>query len=155
LQDVVKPNRPEKEIYKLFKKRLLDSKIKLICINCGNYSVTNYVKKIEKEPRCRKCQSKLIGVVKPYKIESQKIVKKWLKGKDLTPEEREKLGFIKKSADLCIVYGKLACIVMAGRGIGPQTAFRILSKPRRKEEDLFKYILDAERAFIKNKKFWQ
>ncbi|MFH1473844.1 MAG: DEAD/DEAH box helicase [Candidatus Aenigmatarchaeota archaeon] len=155
LQDVVKPNRPEGEIYKLFKKRLLDSKVKLICINCGKYSMTNYVKKIEKEPRCRKCQSKLIAIVKPYKIETQKIVKKWLKGGELTGEEREKLHFIKKSADLCIVYGKLACIVMAGRGIGPQTAFRILSKPRNKEEDLYKYILDAERTFIKNKKFWQ
>jgi ATP-dependent Lhr-like helicase len=155
LQDVVKPDRPENEIYRLFKKRLLDSKIKLICINCGNYSITNYVKKIEKEPRCRKCQSRLIAVLKPYKIESQRIVKKWLKGGELTDKEKEELEFIKKSADLCIVYGKLACIVMAGRGIGPQTAFRILSKPRHNEEDLFKYILEAERAFIKNKKFWQ
>jgi ATP-dependent Lhr-like helicase len=155
LQDVVKPERPEKEIFKIFKNRLMNSKVRLLCINCGDYSIADYVKNIEKEPRCRKCQSKLIAVLKSHRTEAQKIVKKWLRGKELSDEEKQKLEFIKKSADLCIVYGKLACIVLAGRGVGPQTAFRILSKPRRNEEDLFKYILESERLFIKNKRYWQ
>jgi len=154
LQDVVKPNRPEKEIYKLFRKRLLDSKVKLLCINCGNYSITNYVKKIEKEPRCRKCQSKLIAVLKPYKSEAQSIVRKWLNGKELTPEQSEQLRFIKKSADLCIVYGKKAVITLAGRGIGPQTASRILAKMYINEDDFYKKILNSEREFIRTKRFW-
>jgi len=155
LQDVVKPERPEKEIFKIFKNRLMNSKVRLLCINCGDYSIVDYVKNIEKEPRCRKCQSRLIAILKHHRTEAQKIVKKWLKGKELTDEEKQKLDFIKKSADLCIVYGKLTCIVLAGRGVGPQTAFRILSRPRRTEEDLFKYILEAERLFIKNKRYWQ
>jgi ATP-dependent Lhr-like helicase len=133
----------------------LYTKVRLLCINCGDYSLADCVGNIEDEPRCRKCQSKLIAVTKHYRIESQKIVKKWLKGKELTDDEKEKLETIKKSADLCIVYGKLACIVLAGRGIGPATAFRILSKPRKDEDDLLKYILEAERQFIKNKRFWQ
>jgi ATP-dependent Lhr-like helicase len=155
LQDVAKPERPEKEIFKIFKNRLMNSSVRLLCINCGKYSITNYVKNIEKEPRCRKCQSKLIAVLKPHRTEAQEIVKKWLNGKELKEEEKEKLSFIKKSADLTIVYDKDAVIAMAGRGIGPQTAARILSKPRFNEDDLFKHILEAERLFIKNKKYWQ
>jgi ATP-dependent Lhr-like helicase len=154
LQDVARPERPEKEIFKIFKNRLLNSKVRLLCINCGKYSIVETIKDIE-NLRCRLCQSKLIAVLKPHREEAQKIVKKWLKGVELTDEEKEKLEFIKKSADLAIVYDKNAAIALAGRGIGPQTATRILSKPRRNEDDLFKYILEAEREFIKNKKYWQ
>jgi len=154
LHDVAKPERPEKEIFKVFKNRILNSKVRLICLNCGKYSLIETVKDI-KELRCSHCQSKLIAVLKPQREESQKIIKKWLKGIELTDEEKEKLEFIKKSADLAIVYDKYAAIVLAGRGIGPQTAIRILSKPRKNEDDLFKYILEAEREFIKNKKYWQ
>jgi len=154
LQDVAKPERPEKEIFKIFKNRLLNSKVRLLCINCGKYSIVETVKDIE-NLRCRICQSKLIAVLKPQREEAQKIVKKWLKGLELSDEEKESLEFIKKSADLAIVYDKDAAIVLAGRGIGPQTATRILSKPRKNEDDLFKYILEAEREWIKNKKYWQ
>jgi ATP-dependent Lhr-like helicase len=154
LQDVAKPERPEKEIFKIFKNRILNSKVRLLCINCGKYSLIETVNDI-KELRCKQCQSKLIAVLKPQREEAQKIVKKWLKGVELTDEEKEKLEFIKKSADLSIVYDKDAAIVLAGRGIGPQTATRILSKPRRNEDDLFKHILEAEREWIKNKKYWQ
>lgn len=155
LQDVVKPERPEKEIFKIFSNRLINTKLRLLCINCGKYSITEYVKDIEKEPRCRKCQSRLIAVLRPYQIEIQKIVSKWLKGEELNEEEEEKLKHVKKSADLIIVYGKKAAIAMAGRGVGPETAKRILAKMYANEDELYKEILKAEREFIKNKRFWQ
>jgi ATP-dependent Lhr-like helicase len=155
LQDVVKPERSEKEIFNLFKNRLLNSKVRLLCINCGKYSITEYVKDIEKEPRCKICQSKLIAVLRPYQTEIQKIVKKWLSGKELTTEEEEKLKHIRRSADMTINYGRKAVVAMAGRGVGPQTASRILSRMHKNEDEFYKDILKAEREFIKNKKFWQ
>ncbi|MFQ6020808.1 MAG: DEAD/DEAH box helicase [Candidatus Aenigmatarchaeota archaeon] len=154
LSDVVKPERPEKEIYNIFKKRLLNTKVRLLCINCGKYSLTKYVKDVEREPRCRKCQSRLISILRPYERESEKIIKKRLQGKDLTNEELKKLERIKRSADLTIVYGKKAAIVLAGRGIGPQTASRILARMHKNENMFFRDILNAERQFIKTKKFW-
>jgi len=155
LQDVVKPERPEKEIFNLFKNRLMNSKVRLLCINCGKYSINEYVKDVEEEPRCRKCQSRLIAVLRIYQTEIQKIASKWLKGGQLTEEEEEKLRHIKKSADLVIVYGKKAVIAMAGRGVGPETAKRILAKMYKNEEGFYKEILKAERDWIKNKRFWQ
>ncbi|MBN2203097.1 MAG: DEAD/DEAH box helicase [Candidatus Aenigmarchaeota archaeon] len=155
LQDAVKPDRPEKEIFKLFRNRLMNTKVRLLCINCGEYSLAERVEDIPKEPKCNKCRSKLIAVTKHHRLENQKIVKKWLSNKPLNEEEKTRLDTIKKSADLCIVYGKLACIVLAGRGVGPSTAFRILSKRRDSEEEILKNILEAERQFIKNKRFWQ
>jgi len=62
---------------------------------------------------------------------------------------------IKDSADLILPYGKKAIIVLAGIGIGPRTAKRILVKDRQNEEDLFKDILAAERVYARTKMFWQ
>jgi ATP-dependent Lhr-like helicase len=154
LQDVVKPERPEKEIFKVFKNRLMNSRVRLLCINCGKYSLTETVKDVEEEPRCKKCQSKLIAVLRLYQTEIQKIVSKWLKGEELTEDEQEQLERIKKSADMVIVYGKKAVIAMAGRGVGPETSKRILAKMYRDEEEFYKEILKAEREWIKNKRFW-
>ncbi len=153
LHDVAKPDRPEAEIFKMFKDRLLNSKVRLICINCGKYNMIETVKDIT-EIKCPSCQSKLIAIVKPHRTVSFDVVKKWLKGSELSKQENVELEFIKKSADLSIVYGKDAAVALAGRGLGPQTAVRALSKPRLREDDLYKYILEAEREFIKNKKFW-
>lgn len=153
LSNVVRPHRPEAEIFKMFKNRLLGTKIRLICINCGNYSVSYQVKSI-KDPICPKCGSRLLAIVRDYDRETQNIVKKWLKGKELTDHEEKKLEYIKKSADLAIAYGAKATFVIAGRGVGPSTAFRILSKPNLTEEELLKNILKAEREYVANKKYW-
>lgn len=154
LHDVVKPERPEKEIFDIFKNRLLTSKMRLLCINCGKYSVTEAVEDVEKSPRCKKCQSKLIAALRVYQIEVQKIVSKWLRGEDLTAEEEEQLDRVKKSADMVIDYGKKAVIAMAGRGVGPETAKRILAKMYKDDDEFYKEILKAEREWIKNKRFW-
>ena len=154
LHDVVKPERPEKEIFNIFKNRLLTSKMRLLCINCGKYSITETVEDVEKEPRCKKCQSKLIAALRVYQTEAQKIVGKWLRGEELTAEEEEQLERVKKSADMVIDYGKKAVIAMAGRGVGPETAKRILAKMYKDDEEFYKEILKAEREWIKNKRFW-
>jgi ATP-dependent Lhr-like helicase len=77
-----------------------------------------------------------------------------LKGLDLTLEESKKLETVKRTADLVIVYGKKAAIVLAGRGVGPQTGSRILARMHKTEDAFFKDILNAEKQFIKTKKFW-
>jgi len=153
LSDVVKPKSPEKEIFALFKERLMNSKLKLICLNCGKYSISMQVKNL-KDPVCPKCASRLIAIVREYDRESQAIIKKWLKGIDLTEQEDKKLEYIKKSAELSINYGAKAAFVLAGRGVGPQTAFRILGKANLTEDELLKNILHEERLYIQNKKFW-
>jgi DNA-directed RNA polymerase subunit RPC12/RpoP len=52
------------------------------------------------EIKCPSCQSKLIAIVKPHRTVSFDVVKKWLKGSELSKQENVELEFIKKSADL-------------------------------------------------------
>ena len=154
LHDIAKPNRPEGEILKLYRQRLLATKLRLVCVNCAKYDIVLPVEGIDKEPRCPKCTSKLIAAISPYMTEAKDIEQKRLKGKDLTKEEMKRLEQIKRSADMIIVYAKKGCIVLAGRGIGPQTCSRILARMHRNDDELYKDMLNSEKAFIKNKKYW-
>ena len=57
-------------------------------------------------------------------------------------------------ADLVLTYGKKVVVALAGRGVGPDTAIRILAKQRENDEDFLRDILEAERAFARTKRFW-
>ncbi len=45
-------------------------------------------------------------------------------------------------------------MVMAARGVGPDTASRILEVSYLNEEDLIKRLLKAETDFAKNRQYW-
>jgi len=153
-KEVMKPRMPEKEIFNAFKKRLLRTKVRLLCVNCGDYSISDTVDNIKKQPECPKCESTLIAILRKYDRDAQKILKKRLKKKSLNKEEMKELQTIKRSADLTIVYGKTAAIVMAGRGIGPQTASRLLARMHPTREKLLRDVLKAEKEFVRTRVYW-
>lgn len=153
--ELVGPEKPEKEIFELFKKRLLSTQVKLICFNCGNWDQTFTVKEIPEKVKCGKCGAKLLGIVKSRNPEIVKLVKKKLRNLETTALESKFFERIKRTVDLFLVYGKKACVCLAGRGIGPDTTIRILARYHKNDEELFRDILEAERQYIKTKKYWK
>lgn len=153
--EVVGPERPEVEIFELFRKRLMNSKVRLVCVNCGQWSQVFTVKELPKGIKCKKCEAKLLGVVRPANIEIARIIKKKLRGTEITEEEKKRFERVRKTADLFLVYGSKAVIALAGKGVGPQTAGRILAKFHKTEEDFLRDILEAERQYIRTKKYWK
>jgi ATP-dependent Lhr-like helicase len=153
--EVVGPEKPEVEIFDLFRKRLMNSKIRLVCVNCGQWSQIFTVKELPKDIKCKKCEAKLLGVVRPANIQIERIIKKKLRGTEITEEERKRFERVRRTADLFLVYGPKAVTALAARGVGPQTASRILAKFHKTEEDFLRDILEAERQYIRTKKYWK
>jgi len=152
--EVVGPEKPEKEIFELFKKRIKNTKVRLVCVNCGGWSQVFTAKDVPEKVSCPKCEARLLGVVHPMNVEIPKIIKKVIR-KTATEEEKKRYERVRMSADLFLVYGKKAVIALAARGVGPKTAKRILARYHKDEDHLLKDILDAERLFIKTKKYWK
>ncbi|MCX6818364.1 MAG: DEAD/DEAH box helicase [Candidatus Aenigmarchaeota archaeon] len=153
--EIVAPDRPDGEILKAFERRLLDTKIGLVCVNCGEMVSTSSVENIPEKIRCKKCGAILVGYVPHrYVHEGQKIIKKQLKGSSLANDEEKHYNMIHDSASLIVAHGRDATLALAGRGIGAQTAARILRKGR-KGNELLNEILQAEKQFAKTKKFWK
>ncbi len=153
--EIVAPKKPEKEIFGLFRKRLLKTKMGLICMNCGEMFSSCSVGNLPGEIKCRCCGAKLIGYA-PYRYarEAAKLTMKSLKGGKLTKEEKKHHQQMMDSASLILNHGKDAILALAGRGVGPKTAGRILRKDL-KGKDLLKEILKEEKRFARTKRFWK
>jgi ATP-dependent Lhr-like helicase len=153
--EVVGPERPELQVLDIFKKRLLAKKVKLVCLNCGKWSLIMQVKDLPEEIRCHNCKAKLIAACSPKFLEAEKIVRKSIQQKEMSNAEKARLEKMKKISDLIIVYGKKAIIALSARGVGPKVASRILRNLYMNEDDFYKAILEAERTFVRTKKFWK
>jgi len=152
--ELIGPEKPDLQVLDIFEKRLNEKKVRLVCLNCGDWTRTFRVKDLPEEIRCGNCKAKLIGVGRPNWTEMQRIIKKKINGSPMTNEDMGRLDRLEKTSDLVIVYGPRAVKALAVRGIGPKTATRILRGMYDTEKDFVKALLDAERQFIRTKRFW-
>ncbi|MDI6798953.1 MAG: DEAD/DEAH box helicase, partial [Candidatus Aenigmarchaeota archaeon] len=152
--EIVGPEKPEIEIFELFKQRLLSTKIRLVCVNCGQWSQVFTVKEL-KDVKCGKCSARLLGIVKPKNLEIVKIIKKKIRNRAITNEEAKQFDRVRKTADLYLTYRKRAAYCLAAKGVGPNTATRILAKFHKSDEELLRDILDAEKQYIRTKRYWK
>jgi ATP-dependent Lhr-like helicase len=155
-REVVSPEIPISELLKTVKERLLNRRVKLVCAwaPCEGWETVRTVETLPEQPQCPKCKSRLLAVVSPEDSEFSRILKIRKRGEKLSKEEEKILERGIKTANLVINYGKQGIICLAGRGIGPTTANRILSKELKTESDLYKAILDAEKEFVRTREFW-
>ena len=94
----------------------------------------------------------MIALVKDYDRESIKVCAK--DKEDMTKEEAKTYTKLRRVANLVSTNGPRAAMVLAGRGVGPETAMRILRNSYRDEDDFLREIMSAEITFAKNKRFW-
>lgn len=151
--ELISPARPEAEILELMKKRIDEKMAKLICMYCGNIFYER-IKALPDKLKCPRCASSVITYAKADEDLSALFEKRGA-GKKLTDEEKKQLKEYEQIASLVNAYGKKAIIVLSGRGIGAETATRILGRMRKTERELLKDMLDAQKTFIKTKRYWK
>ncbi len=145
----------ENEVLRMMEERLLAKQFRLVCMANGDWNSVRTVSTLEDSVRCPICGSKMIAAMSPTMNDFWKIVKKRVMGKALSKEEEKTYKGGSLTADLVARYGKLALIVLAGRGVGPTTASRLL-RPGQIEDrlSLLKNISKAEREYERTKPFW-
>ena len=99
---------------------------------------------------CPKCGARLIAALKPYEEEYIKAVLK----KDKSKEERALEIRLLRNANIVLSSGKTAVTAFAARGVGPDSASRIIATMA-KGDDFYREILKAERNYIRTHRFWQ
>jgi len=151
---LIPPAKPVKVLLDLLKQRLMEKDVKLICMYCGNWESVRKVGYLPEEIKCPKCGAKFIAVTWKGDEELSKVLRKHLRKTRLTKEEREILRRGQHSAGLVLTYGKRAVVAMAAKGVGPQTAARILGKPHRSDDEFYLDILEAEREYAATRAFW-
>ncbi|NJF24873.1 DEAD/DEAH box helicase [Thermococcus sp. Bubb.Bath] len=142
------------EVLELFKNRLLDHEVVLVCTNCGWHSKTKVARlRSIRERKCPRCGSKMLAVAHPIDAEEfLPVLEKVRHGKPLERKEERVYGKLLKAADLVDSYGFDAVLALASYGTGPDTAARILSQYR--EDALLVALMERERQFIRTRRFW-
>jgi ATP-dependent Lhr-like helicase len=151
------PQRADRSILMALKKRLEDADIVFACTNC-NKTWNTSVGRADDKPKCPNCGAIKVAVLRKYNRDQAKILSK----KEKTKEEIKEYKRLHKNASLILSYGKLAIMALVGRGIGPDTAARILrkynvSQLKKSEEILIKFlrdILKAELNYARTRGFW-
>lgn len=154
-QDILRPVVPTQPIIELIKERLDNEEVRLVCVFNGDYQGVIKVRALKEIIKCPKCSSTLIAVTYPNNTKLINIVKKKNRPTKLTHKEEKAWLNAWKSASLVQNYGKRAIVTMAARGIGPNSAVRILHTYYRSENDFYLDIIKAERNYARTRMFWR
>ncbi len=151
-KELIMPVTPSSQILNSFENFLLGKSIKFICMYCG-FNFTRKLSEIKdaEHLECPACGGKMLSI---YEDESAAAIKKKLKGEKLTRKEREYFSEALKISSMVEAYGGRAALAMSTYGIGVKTAARVLRMLRREDRFFYLDLIEAQRNFIKNKKYW-
>ncbi|MEM4314305.1 MAG: hypothetical protein QXM39_03370, partial [Thermoplasmata archaeon] len=131
------------------KNRLMNQEMIFVCFDCKS----SWTKKVEEmqDTRCIYCGSVRVTVLRKFEREKVSIIKNGPK----TKEERDFYNKAVNISQLIRIYKKEALLALAGRGVGYETALRILRTPHSEIIGLIKDIAEAELNFSRTKRFWR
>ncbi|UCE91965.1 MAG: DEAD/DEAH box helicase [Methanobacteriota archaeon] len=148
-QELMQPRRADKAVLMALKKRLMSEDVVLVCMNC-RVRRKGTVGGLPERVKCESCGGVVIAAVRPYARRDLAVLKKGASDE----EELKALRRIYKNANLVMAHGRKAVIALVGRGIGPDTAARILARYHLEEQEFLKDILEAEVNYARTKRFW-
>jgi len=147
------PQSIEKGVIELVKERLEKTKHRLVCIRCGKWERVMETKETPEEIVCPQCRSKLVTATFWSDYDMSKIIQRRLAGGKLSEEENHRFERAWKVASLVNNFGRKALIVLAGHGVGADTAARILRNYV--DDDLmYRGIYEAEKQYVITRGFW-
>jgi ATP-dependent Lhr-like helicase len=139
------------------KRAIMARRVTLLCLSCGNQMEEGRIRELPERLACKKCGAGLLARLRlgqdPKMV--QDILRRRLDGKELTPEELEQLTHARRTADLILSYGRKALMAFQVRGVGPETAFRILGKMHPDEDEFYMDLLKAKIQYLRTRPYWE
>ena len=148
-KELMQPARADHAILAAMKKRLEDDVLFASCLNCRS----QYRVRVGEAPRrfkCGKCGGLMIALLKDYDRDDIKEFNSGSKNAERVKADAR----LRKNASIVNAYGNIAALVLAGRGVGPDVAGRILGKMHVDEDDLLRDIMASEVTYARTKQFW-
>ncbi len=144
------PARGDDNLLAAVRKRIEGTDVCLVCVQCG-HRVDHVVHMVPRRIHCRRCSSNQMACLRPYEEETLALLKRKPTAADKALRVRAE-----RNAALVANFGDIACRALVARGVGPDTAARILQKSADIEAPLFwREILQAELQFARTNAFWK
>ncbi len=150
MADLFSPKHADASVIATVKDRLMNDRIILACVHCGEWTRRTTVGRTPDQPRCPRCESTRIAALNPWDQETVEAVQ----SADKTEDQHEMTVRANRAASLVQSHGKQAVIALAARGVGPHNAARIIAKLREDEDEFFRDLLAQERQYARTRSFW-
>jgi ATP-dependent Lhr-like helicase len=151
-KELIMPLLPSDAVIDSFVGKVMSKSIELLCTYCG-FHFRRKLSEIRDMPQI-KCPGCASPMVTTGGEENSKVVMRRAEGKRLTAAERERLKEIMKVASLFESYGGKAAVAMSTYGVGPSGAAKALRMLRREDRLFYMDLIDAQKNFIRTKKYW-
>ncbi len=148
-RDVVVPPGEDQAILESVKHRIAEQDVILACMHCKKWKSHTKTGQVPEVPVCPVCGARLIAVLKPYEEPMYAALRK----KNRTVEEKDAEKRMLRNANMVLSSGRAAVIALSGRGVGPESAARILATFA-KGDNFYREILKAERRFVQTHQYW-
>jgi len=146
---LVVPARADKATLQALKTRLDGESILLLCMRC-RAATRAVVRDLQAKPKCPNCEGRMLAVLRPYERDAATLLAK----ERPTKIERAELKRLYTNASLLSAHGKKAAYALVARGVGPDTAARILRNLHDDEDAFLRDVLAAEVNYARTRRFW-
>ena len=138
------------------RKSVRSRKVKLACMSCGEWSEEKRVREIDERPACGNCGSGLLAVLRRHQDapEFLGLFNRWKGGEEVVGDDKDTLTHARKTADMVLSYGRKAMEALMVRGVGPVTAYQVLSRMHQDEDKLYSDLLKAKIQYMRTRQYW-
>jgi len=144
--DLIPPERMRAVLIESAKARLLNETNSYLCTNCWNYTEMIRTKDLPERPKCPRCGSAAIGLLKVEEEKTLPIIEK--EGGQLTKSEEKLHKLALQTAQLIEKYGKTAAVALCARKIQAPDIREILEKEPKPNDRFYELVLEAERKVL-------
>ena len=149
--DLIPPERMRAVLIESAKARLLSEAASFVCVNCWGYVEMLRAQDLPDKPKCPKCGSHAIGLLKVEEERALPLVDK--EGTGLTKSEEKLREHAVQTARLIEKYGKPAAVALLARKVTPAEVMRALEKEQKLTDRFYELVMEEERKAI-SKRFY-
>jgi ATP-dependent Lhr-like helicase len=149
--DLIPPERMRAVLVESARARLLNETSSFVCTNCWNYMEMMKTKDLPDKPKCPRCGSYAIGILRVEEEKALPIIEK--KNEKLTKNEEKLHTQAVETAYLIEKYGKPAAVAFSARRMQPADVKAVLEKEPKLNDKFYELTLEAERK-VMSKRFW-
>jgi len=149
--DLIPPEKMRAVLVESAKARLLNETCVFLCTDCWNYIEMISAVSLPDKPKCPKCGSTAIGLLKAEENQVLPIIEK--RGEKLTKKEDKMQRRAVQTARLIAKHGKPAVLALCARKVKPSDVTSVLEKETELTDRFFELVLEAERKAL-IKRFW-
>jgi len=138
------------------KKSIHARSVHISCMNCNQWHIEARIRDLPERPVCGNCGSGLLAVLQRNQeiTQFQVLLNKMKAGEQLILGEAETITKGRKTADMVLSYGRRAIEALAVHGVGPVTAYQVLSRMHQTDKDFYSNLLKAKIQYMRTRQYW-